>query len=276
MVPECPPRFPKLHNISWIMGCGRTGSTWLLELLSSFPKIITWNEPYFGTFVSHLWTTPKDVNRVESFFYSQFEQTWTNGLSNLLQEMSRVRFSSAEADDRLVIKEVNAPQIAPYISQVAPGSKYILLVRDPYDVLDSYLDMQRPGAWNEEFSKGLRGTNVVRQTCYHIQQLLDTAVGGFDCHPPTDRMRISYEELHEHTQETLMTVCNFLGLSISEPILKSAIQKNLFIHHPVNGPGQFRRLGFVGSWRVSDHFNDTVLNDAAEVLGDLRRRLGYG
>ena len=47
-----------------------------------------------------------------------------------------------------------------------PTGRMILLGRDPYDVLDSYLDLQKPGSWNERFgdSRAPLSEDNVRRT----------------------------------------------------------------------------------------------------------------
>lgn len=267
--------FPKEDRIAWIMGCGRTGSTWLLEMVAAFDAIKAWNEPYFGTLLSHLWSTPTDVERVDSFFYQEFISSWTRGLSDALRLVARSRFASARSDDLLVIKEVNAPQIAAFIPDIFPKSKYLLLVRDPFDVLDSYLDMQRPGAWNSSFKSRLPAGDHVLETCRHIRKLFVAAQSGYSRHRKDLRVRVSYENLRLNTSETLSAILEFLGISASAERLAQAIERSQLERHPNTGSGKFRRFGFVGQWRVSPLFDAAVHRLASETLGTIRRELGY-
>ena len=171
------PAAPAEEKIAWIIGCGRTGSTWLAEMLADLPKIRRWHEPYFGRFLRHLQDRPDDVDRASSFFARRHQSVWVDGLRRMFFAMVKDRYPQF-GQHALFIKEVNTPEIYPWISTLFPACRLVHLVRDPFDTLDSYLDLQKPGSWNKQFgdtNEPLSETNV-RRTAEHIRSTMVQAI----------------------------------------------------------------------------------------------------
>lgn len=262
---------------AWVIGCGRTGSTWLAEMLGDLPKIRRWHEPYFGRLFRHLNERPDELDRNASFFSRRQQPVWSQGLRELFFRVARDRFPRL-GQHGLVVKEVNTPEIYRWIHEVFPSSRLILLARDPFDVLDSYLDLQRPGSWNERFgpSEGdpLDADNVKR-TADHIRKSMNIAIDSYEAFPPTQRLWLTYERLLEQTTECLLQCAELLGVCVKSDAIERAVEKHRFDSYKQTGQLEFRRQGKAGGWCESANFTDQVRQIADESLGDLRIRLGY-
>lgn len=265
------------EQLAWIIGCGRTGSTWLAEMLGSLSQIRRWHEPYFGRFLKHLADRPDEQERKASFFFQQHQDVWVAGLRDIFYRMAADRFPNFGKRHALVVKEVNTPELCPWLRKIFPLSRLIFLVRDPYDVLDSYLDMQQPGGWNEEFaiSQGPTPESRAQSAAQHIRSAFSHSLRTFEDFPLNQRAMVYYEDLLAQPAPSLRACADLMGVEVAEDELQKVIEQNSFSQHEQTGSGQFRRFGKAGSWSQSQWFTTTVREIADEILGPLRRRLGY-
>jgi len=264
-------------RIAWIIGCGRTGSTWLAEMLGDLPRIRRWHEPYFGRFFKHIQERPEDLERRSSFFSHRHQDIWLEGIRELFFKMVRDRYPQFGRHS-LAIKEVNTPEFYGWLSSLFPSGRMILLIRDPLDILDSYLDLQKPGSWNARFGESTVAAPEarIRRTAEHIRSSLSLAMDAYDAFPITQRLRISYEELLEDPLPHLTACGDLISAEVKPRVAARVIEKHRFENYRRTGELEFRRRGQAGAWRDSENFSDDVLAIAKELLGPLRGRLGYG
>jgi hypothetical protein len=263
-------------KIAWIIGCGRTGSTWLAEMLADVPGIRRWHEPYFGRFFKHLQDRPEEQDRSSSFFAKRHQKIWLDGLREMFFRMVHDRYPQF-GRHALVVKEVNAPEIYPWISTLFPAGRLIHLVRDPFDTLDSYLSLQRPGSWNEQFGDKddpLSEENV-RRTAKHIHSTMTRSLDAYDRFPADRRLQVSYEDLLNDAALQVKLCGKLVAVEVSDDHARATAEKHDFSNHKDTGELQFRRKGQAGVWKTSDNFTVEVRQIAAQVLGQLRARLGY-
>ncbi|MBI1346145.1 glycosyltransferase [bacterium] len=264
------------ERVGWIIGCGRTGSTWLAEMLGDLPKIRRWHEPYFGRFLKHLEEHPEDQDRRASFFFRTYQRTWMDGLRDLFFQMVRARYPQF-GRHALVVKEVNTPELYPWIPAIFPQSRLILLLRDPFDVLDSYLDLQKPGSWNQTFQE-TREDNLparVHRTATHIRDAMTIALRIYENFPLTQRLLLRYETLLQNPVPGLCACGELLSTPISPEEARQVAERRSFAKYEQTGALQFRRKGQAGAWMTSENFTPEVRTIAEEFLGTLRQRLGY-
>jgi hypothetical protein len=264
------------ERIAWIIGCGRSGSTWLAEMLGDLPRIRRWHEPYFGRLFRHLHERPEELERQSSFYYRRHQQVWLEGVRELFFRMVHDRFPQF-GRHALAIKEVNTPEVYQWLQTLFPTGRMILLVRDPLDVLDSYLDLQREGSWNERFgdpAARLSEANV-RRTAEHIRSSLVLAVAAYEAFPIEQRLQISYEALLEDPVPPLVACGALVGEQVDPDAARQVAEKHQFARHKKQGPLEFRRSGKAGVWKTSENFTGEVRRFADEILGPLRGRLGY-
>ncbi|MCA9050466.1 MAG: sulfotransferase, partial [Planctomycetaceae bacterium] len=273
---ECGSTTVGQEKTAWIIGCGRTGSTWLSELLAEVPGIRRWHEPYFGRFFRHVHDRPEESDRAASFFSRQHDHVWLEGLRDLFFRMVRERYPQF-GRHALVVKEVNTPEIYPWLNRVFPSGRLILLVRDPFDTLDSYLDLQQPGSWNEQFgdsAQPLSEANVVR-TAEHIRASMWSAWEAFQTFPADRRLEVRYESLLADAANVIQDCGRIVGTDVSADAAAKAVSKHDFSNYTETGEGRFRRKGQAGTWKESRWFTPEVLQIAERILGPLRSRLGY-
>src|SRR5579871_2410878 len=140
------------YDLCWILGSGRSGSTWLLDMLSLLPGVKELFEPYFGAVYYYHARYPSELlDRKESFFSNDYRHLWAPAMGKYFLDVLNKRLEGETRVRCYILKEINASYLGPFFADTFPRSRLLLLLRDPYDIFDSMLDMQRPGAWNVEF-----------------------------------------------------------------------------------------------------------------------------
>ncbi len=268
--------FPSPDRLCWIFGCARTGSTWLGEMLGSVQGIGYWHEPMFGKLFHFIEGKPNDANRPQSFYYSRFKGYWLSGATKMFYEMARERFPSGTAQTGLVVKEVNAPEFCPFVQSAFPASRYILLLRDPFDVLDSFLDMQRPGGWNEGYSRGVDcPEEKARFSANNIARSFKLSMNAYEGFPESQRLSVRYEDLIAEPAQWVQKCARLISVDVSAEEAGRIADHHRFENYSETGRLKHRRYGRSQVWRESENFTPEVRRIADEILGGLRGRLGY-
>ena len=259
-------------RIAWIIGCGRSGSTWLCEMLDSVPSIHGWHEPYFGRLVQHLSLRPGERKRPPAFFFDGSGNAGLRAVRRAFYDVALDRYPGL-GDQALVVKEVNTPELFPLIEELFPSAGLIWLVRDPFDVLDSYIDMRKPGSWNSAERSSL--PDAPDHLARRILESMAQAADAYDAFADDRKLIIRYEEMLVDPVPSLQKTCELVGTRADDSTLRQAADRHVFSGHDDTGPGAFRRYGQSGIWQRSGNFDDELVKIATTILGDLRDRLGY-
>ena len=154
-------------RLAWIFGSSRSGSTWLLRMLSDLGGVVPVDDPHLG---HHLgvwrpiplaWAACEDppplrtlleakANEPGYFFAERHRAAWEGPLRDLI--VARFEAQAAEAgvadpaEAAFVVKEPGS-HVATFLAELFPSSKVIFLLRDGRDVVDSWLDAYSAGSW---------------------------------------------------------------------------------------------------------------------------------
>jgi hypothetical protein len=246
------------ERIVWVFGSGKTGSTWLSDIMKVLPHHTRWNEPHVGYLFGHLYYR-RDLSARDNFILgSDFRETWLDAIRNLVLEGATARYPEvAEKGGYLVIKEPHGSIGAPLLMEALPESRMIFLVRDPRDVAASALHTRLEGARGGPANRADRIAMVaeqpeefirVRATTYlrdiqHTKQAYEAHEGH--------KVLVRYEDLKADTLETMKRIYSALEIPVDEGELARAVERYTWENIPEHkkGPGTVRRRGTFGGWR---------------------------
>jgi hypothetical protein len=289
------------ERLIWIVGSSRSGSTWLTTMLSAHQDVVAIDDPHIGHHlsvwrpISLAWGTStrlpelKTLGEVKGhhddyFFSDRYRDAWAPPLRELI-----LRRFAAQADDlaaerrvaepMVAVKDPGASGVAELVSELFPESRLVFLLRDGRDVVDSWLDAYRKGAWGMDegtYSLAPEGRRAfVRWQSSVWLYRTEAAERAFQRHDPARRVALRYEELRADPVKTLARVCLKLGVSTTPDRVREIVDEHCYEGVPQGdrGPGRRIRQAEPGAWRQ----NRTAEEQAAmyEVLAPKLRELGY-
>jgi hypothetical protein len=285
------------RNLTWIFGSSRSGSTWLLRMLSDFESVVPVDDPHLG---HHLgvwrpiplaWAAaegdPPDLRTLlelkaeESgyFFAERHRDSWWEPLRELIA--SRFDSQAAEAGiepgkARFVVKEPGS-HVAPLLRELFPASKLVFLLRDGRDVVDSWLAAHRKGAWaipGGAFPVSRKGRIPLIRWLSVVWAYRSRAVQkAFEATAVENRVLIRYEELLKGTEDSLAEICDLIGLDRAG--IAEVAGRHRFERLPAGrrGPRRRERSARPGSWRQNLSRAEQLAMH--EEMGETLAEFGY-
>jgi hypothetical protein len=267
------------ENMIWIFGTGRTGSTWLAAMMEEPEGHDVWFEPRVGTLF--------DPQRFERYggkhfiLAPQYKDVWLRSIRNFILDGANARFPELAGghDKYLAIKEPGGSVGASLIMEALPESGMVLLIRDPRDVVASWLDATRKGGWQTERrgEEGSRAASLaetnpnafVRRHADAYLQHVGSAKQAYDAHGGR-KVVVRYEDLRADTLSTMKRMYGELGVPVDESQLAQAVEKHAWENIPEEqkGEGKFYRKATPQAWRddLTRHQVRTVERVTAPLL----------
>jgi hypothetical protein len=289
---------PHDSRLAWIFGSSRSGSTWLLRMLSDMNGVVPIDDPHLGHHLG-VWrpiplawaacddppelTTLLDVKSDEPgyFFAERHRDAWWQPLRELIWARFEAEAPQTAAETStgpvFVVKEPGS-HVAPLLTELFPASKLIFLLRDGRDVVDSWLDAYSEGSWaipGGAFPVAPESRPALIRWLSAVWAYRSRAVRtAFESCAPQDRILIRYEDLRDDTERCLERVCTVLGLDPER--IQEVVARHRFEQVPsaARGPRRAVRQATPGGWRQ----NLTAEEQAAmhEALGAALSEFGYG
>jgi hypothetical protein len=288
-------------RLAWIFGSSRSGSTWLLRMLSELERVIPIDDPHIG---HHLgvwrpiplaWATAKDPPKLgtladfkrqkrDYLFSDDYRDTWMPQLRELIS----ARFEAQAAqdieeaggiDEPIVVVKEPGSHAADAIMELFPDSSLIFLLRDGRDVVDSWLDAYRDGSWaTDEGAYPLDDTGRPALIRWQSSVWLHRTEVVQETYAKTDRKRrvlIRYEEMRADPVAALGRICAMLGIDASREQLEEIATANAFSRVPRTdkGAGREIRRADPGGW--ADHMSQQEIVEMHEILAEKLDELGY-
>jgi hypothetical protein len=288
-------------RLAWIFGSSRSGSTWLLRMLSELERVIPIDDPHIG---HHLgvwrpiplaWATAKDPPELgtladfkrkkrDYLFSDSYRDTWMPQLRELIstrfeaQAIQDIEDAGGIEDPIVVVKEPGS-HAADTIMDLFPDSALIFLLRDGRDVVDSWLDAYRDGSWaTEEGAYPLDDTGrpaLIRwqsSVWLHRTEVVQETYARTD---PGRRVLIRYEEMRDEPVAALQRICAMLGIGVTSEQLQEIAGTHAFSAVPTSdkGAGREIRRADPGGW--ANHMSREEIIEMHEILAAKLDELGY-
>lgn len=282
--------------MAWIFGSSRSGSTWLLKMLSDLEGVVPVDDPHLG---HHLgvwrpiplaWAACEDPPELSTllelkagepgyFFAERYRDAWAGPLRELIAARFEAQATDAGVADparaaAFVVKEPGS-HVAPFLSGLFPRSKVIFLLRDGRDVVDSWLDAYSEGSWaipGGAFPVTEEGRIPLIKWLSAVWAYRSRAVReAYDSRDPGDRTLIRYEDLRGETEDCLIRICEMIGVDAAR--VPEVVEAHRFEKLPRTGRRLFTRQAQPGGWR--DNLSLPEQEAMHEAMGDALAEFGY-
>ena len=288
-------------RLAWIFGSSRSGSTWLLRMLSELERVVPIDDPHIG---HHLgvwrpiplaWATAKDPPKLgtladfkrkkrDYLFSDRYRETWVPQLRDLIsarfeaQAAQDIERAGGIEDPIVVVKEPGS-HAADTIMELFPRSSLIFLLRDGRDVVDSWLDAYRDGSWaTDEGAYPLDDTGrpaLIRwqsSVWLHRTEVVQETFARTD---PDRRVLIRYEQMRADPVAALRKIAAMLGVEVTREQLEEIAGTHAYSAVPsgAKGSGREIRRAEPGGW--ADHMSRDEIRQMHEILAKKLSELGY-
>lgn len=212
------------ERLIFLVGCPRSGTTWLQRLLAAHPRIQTGQEsnifqeylaPQFAHFYNGIQSARGGVGMGCYLTEDEFLAVQHRYMSLLMEPM----LAHLGSDQYFLEK---TPQHALNLAEIArllPQARIIHLLRDPRDVVASMLAASK--GWGSGWAPGDAGVGAL-EWVRHVR----AARTGPDLFGAGQYLEMRYEELLASPAEQLASCLKFLGLDWSAQELAAAVETN--------------------------------------------------
>jgi hypothetical protein len=285
-------------RLAWILGSSRSGSTWLLRMLSAVDEVVPIDDPHLG---HHLgvwrpiplaWSTAEEMPRLTTlwtvkrgkqgyFFSDRYRDQWAPALRNLVVTRfdAQVHDVAADTAEPMVVVKEPGSHVADLIFSLFPDSRLIFLVRDGRDVVDSWIDAYTRGSWALDegaYPLAPEGRlDMVKWLSTVWTYRIAVVQAAYERRVGSTRVMLRYEDLLADPAAQLGRVCDALGIVVPDSRLTAIADELAYdaVSDDDKGEGKEVRSAKPGRWRA----NLTVEEQRAmlEIMGEKLAELRY-
>lgn len=286
-------------RLVWIFGSSRSGSTWLLRMLSELDGAVAIDDPHLG---HHLgvwrpiplaWATSdadpeltilNEIKREKpSYFFSdRYRDVWGPALRELIVSRFDAQARDAEispnAEPLVLVKEPGS-HIADLLVSLFRGSRMIFLLRDGRDVVDSWLDAHRRGAWALDegaYPVAPEGREaLIRWQSSVWSYRTGVVLRAYRDHDPSRRILVRYEDLLADPAGELERICRTFGLEVPVGQLREIAMAHEYESVPSAEKGAAKEIRSAdpGGWQR--HLSAAEQQAMYEIMGERLAEVGY-
>jgi LPS sulfotransferase NodH len=216
-------------NLVFLVGCPRSGTTWLQKLLASHTKVRTGEEShFFSLYIGpqlRAWKSQKlhhfnaGVGHAAGPPAYFREEEFLAILKKYVLELLRPLIDQLRPDELFLEKTPSHALFIPEIKELLPESRFIHLLRDPRDVVASLMAVSR--SWGATWAPNDAKT-AAAMWVQHVQAVQSSSRNL----PDGDIYQVNYENLWTSPSDTLKDLATFLGLSWNEDAINMAVETN--------------------------------------------------
>jgi len=183
----------------------------------------------------------------ESYFFSEpHSDTWVGPLGSMICE----RLATRKEFKVIAIQEPNGSQAADIIMRSIPEARFLFLLRDGRDVVDSECAAYAEGGWMTK-RYPMRGIHAderrafLEESAYKWVWRTTIVSEAFERHPGP-KLMVRYEALRERPQDEMTRVFEWAGIDAD---VGAIVEQHSFDRAAVRGPNEFVRAASPGGWR---------------------------
>lgn len=216
------------ENLVFLVGCPRSGTTWLQKLLASHPQIRSGAESHFFSLYIGPQLRAWKMQQTECFKSDGYaagppayfsEEEFLAILKTQLGSLLRPVSERTKPGELFLDKTPSHGLFIAEIKELLPGSRFIHLLRDPRDVVVSLLAASR--AWGASWAPGNLDV-ALAMWLQHVRAVRDSAKDMSD----REFLEITYERLWQSPVTVLSDIAQFLKVLWDETAIQSAIEMN--------------------------------------------------
>ncbi|HET6953763.1 MAG TPA: sulfotransferase [Acidimicrobiales bacterium] len=284
-------------RLAWIFGSSRSGSSWLLRMLSSLDEVVPIDDPHLGHHlgvwrpISLAWGAAEHppelttLDRVkhdkDSYFFSdRYRDAWAPALRTLIADRFAAQCAAEARSARpLVLVKEPGSHVADLLMSLFPSSRLVFLLRDGRDVVDSWLAAYRAGSWALDegaFPVTAQGREALvrwQSAVWAFRTQVVRAV--YAAHRADRRVLVRYEDLVADPARELARICAVLPVATGDEALAAIAAEHDYAAVPAAAKGERKeiRSATPGGWR--DNLTPAEHDVMHEVMGPLLGELGY-
>jgi hypothetical protein len=287
-------------RLAWILGSSRSGSTWLLRMLSELREVVPIDDPHLGHHLgvwrpiplawataeeppglTTLWTVKR--GKPGYFFSDRYREQWAPALRELIAtrfdaQAHDVAGSRGVREPMVIVKEPGS-HVADLLFSLFPDSRLVWLLRDGRDVVDSWVDAYSQGSWALDegaypLAPGGR-LHLVRWLSTVWAYRIAVVQAAYERNVGSRRVMVRYEDLLRNPGAQLERIVEALGLDASRGRLGAIADEHSYEHvaDAEKGGGKVVRAARPGAWR--DNMSAEEQRAMLEIMGEKLAELGY-
>ena len=275
--------FQSGKKLFFVTGRGKSGTTWLAQLLDSHPSLFCDPTENFGFHqdfrFDYLASCPElSYDRLRDHLSNKTWKLIKNGLiTNLVTKCNKI--SAQKLGDKTPDQDLSR------IFACFPETKVVVIFRDFRDTCVSWAfhAARSTGKWEGLFDgpdKQNLDNSFLRAILTYYAKKKDFALySRFASERPEQVIMVRYEDMKQDPVRILGGVFVFLGVDSTDALVKICVQSNTFEKSAggrrpgEDDPGSFFRKGIIGDWR--NHFSQQNVDTFKEIAGDLLIAAGY-
>jgi hypothetical protein len=257
----------------FVVGCARSGTTWVLDIYGAHPEVAAISESWLFS------PNAGVVSLLEEPHWSPDKRGGPQGLARVLSKeefleelrafLARVLGHALGDGQRfLVEKSPNHVWNIDKIAEVFPEARFVHVVRDGRDVTVSLL--AAGASWAPHWKESSAGS--VRQAAATWQRSV-TQVAAAAGTLGDRYLEVRYEDLHADPASSYRRLFDFGGMPYDDGLLERVRQATDFDANFVANEAGFRRAGRTGDWRTRFSTADCLAFQLE--AGPLLNELGY-
>lgn len=237
----------------FIVGCPRSGTTWLRRMLEKNPLVKTGPESHlFDKYIGPLlknWDSDKNKALQTKTGLSLYldENTFLNVSRKYVLELFLSRIDGLKPDELFIEKTPQHAQYLPEIMKLFPKCKIVHIVRDARDVVSSLLAASK--SWGADWAP--ESAIVAARTWVSLVNAVDSSR---DLIPAGQFYQLRYRDLVTSTLTEMKELSNFLNIHWELDALEAVIKKfdaaRLLNVRGGEDSTKFLRKGRPGSWKT--------------------------